>query len=516
MKSSEEYVVTIPVYDKSKLTGMLLYMDNGEYNKFEFESVNGIMNKTDNFRNNDVDDLMFIFVQGFIRMHEVQYADQHKSANDWIIHQIKNKNLTSNFKNSCGEFCFDATEIDREPDKYSSTGWSAVIINVEKCIPIDCPPNIDAGPSAPSGGLIITIEVDNNSTGGSSDGDGNDDGDNDNKPEPKIKDEECKENNMTSEAVDCINSSNMIFPCEEGTTDDVWDEIVSSLCNNSSGDGDQNTQIEGPRTGKIDCTDVDVELSGHDRIDYGNLEECPSLKCILDDFIDNSSTNSNYLCEMMTSFTDPNNPSILFHFDSGINGHDAQGMIDENGNYRPLHTRPGYTVPSLDNMTIVLNRNICEEGDIWGSDYDNDGIENPDGSETVNGILFSSAVMFHELMHAQMNSWIANLFPDQWQPNLSHTQPPNLALWQAAVSVNLNEPIPGTTPPQHDLMQYFVNQITQSLYDLNGQNGNLEEYEYWARLVTNSVRFDDDYTVSDLLDDKAIFDENIMIDFNCN
>ena len=38
----------------------------------------------------------------------------------------------------------------------------------------------------------------------------------------------------------------MIFPCEEGTTEDVWDEIVSSLCNNTSGDGGQNPQIEGP------------------------------------------------------------------------------------------------------------------------------------------------------------------------------------------------------------------------------------------------------------------------------
>jgi hypothetical protein len=285
MKSTEEYVVTIPVYDKSKLTAMLLYMDNGESNKFEFESVNGIMNKTDNFKTHDVEDLMFVFVQGFIRMHEVQYADQHKSANDWIIHQIKNKNLTSNFKNSCGEFCFDATEIDREPDKYSSTGWSAVLINVEKCIPIDCPPNIDAGPSAPSGGLIITIEVDNNSTGGSSDGDGdgNDDGDNDNKPEPKIKDKECEENNMTSEAVDCINSSNMIFPCEEGTTEDVWDEIVSSLCNNASGDGDQNTQIEGPQPGKIDCTDVDVELGEYESITENQMERLS--QCFTEDQI---------------------------------------------------------------------------------------------------------------------------------------------------------------------------------------------------------------------------------------
>ncbi len=282
MKSSEEYVVTIPVYDKSKLTAMLLYMDNGESNKFEFESVNGIMNKTDNFKTHDVEDLMFVFVQGFIRMHEVQYADQHKSANDWIIHQIKNKNLTSNFKNSCGEFCFDATEIDREPDKYSSTGWSAVLINVEKCIPIDCPPNIDAGPSAPSGGLIITIEVDNNSTGGSSDGDGdgNDDGDNDNKPEPKIKDKECEENNMTSEAVDCINNNtDVVFPCEEGSTQDVLDDIVEGLCTNASSTDGQNSQLEGPQEGEIDCADVNVELDGYDGIElsvFNNFNECLS------------------------------------------------------------------------------------------------------------------------------------------------------------------------------------------------------------------------------------------------
>ena len=451
MKSSEEYVVTIPVYDKSKLTGMLLYMDNGEYNKFEFESVNDIMNKTDNFRNNDVDDLMFIFVQGFIRMHEVQYADQHKSANDWIIHQIKNKNLTSNFKNSCGEFCFDATEIDREPDKYSSTGWSAVIINVEKCIPIDCPPNIDAGPSAPSGGLIITIEVDNNSTGGSSDGDGNDDGDNDNKPEPKIKDKECEENNMTSEAVDCINSSNLIFPCEEGTTEDVWDDIVNSLCNNAS-DG-QNSQLEGPQPGQIDCTDVDVEVGSYGGIDLSGLDDCPYLKCVMEDFV--SSNNDTYLCNIIDTLDSASNFTYEFFV----------------GDYPKLITRPRPETSTGDERYNYIRTFIPEEM-----------CENSDAL-TQNEKLELSLKLIHETLHA---SFLQKVYD---HPNFPNIPKESTFLTDNNIWAQIAESLFGETGNgnHHFLFyEYMLDIVTVSLWEINGMQGPLENYQYAAHIFINT------------------------------
>jgi len=52
--------------------------------------------------------------------------------------------------------------------------------------------------------------------------------------EERIKDEECKENNMTTEAINCIQNSGLEFPCEEVGTDDVWDNIVDSLCDDAN------------------------------------------------------------------------------------------------------------------------------------------------------------------------------------------------------------------------------------------------------------------------------------------
>jgi len=259
--------------------------------------------------------------------------------------------------------------------------------------------------------------------------------------------------------------------------------------------------------------DVQHELEDHQQIDLGNLEDCPHLKCIMDKFIEHAPENPNYLCNLMNTFKNPNNPKLSFHYD---NGGPSRHMEDQDGDYRALNTRPGVTVPSVDEMKIILNRNICDEGDVWGVDYDGDGIQNPDGSETINGVLFGAAVMIHEIMHAQMNSWIANLYPNDWNPNLPHNLPPNAVLWQSAVSTNLVNPIPGTTPPQHDLMQYFIDQITASLFELNDRNGSLADYEYLARLATNSVNYDDDYSLSDLLADRINFEQNISFEFNCD
>ena len=271
--SSNNYAVTLPVYKSKKLTSMLIYFNNHDHIEFQFESVSHIIEATDNFTNYDVDELTFVSALSLHRLYEVQFSVQYKPANDWLIHILTNKNLASYFKDKETERCYTVIEIEGIPDPTATNGISSIYTSREVCFPINCPTVISVGGSATGGGLTITIE----GSGGTTNPNVTDPQD---PPEYIIKDEECKENNMTSEAVDCINNNtDVVFPCEEGSTQDVLDDIVEGLCTNASSTDGQNSQLEGPQEGEIDCADVNVELDGYDGIElsvFNNFNECLS------------------------------------------------------------------------------------------------------------------------------------------------------------------------------------------------------------------------------------------------
>ena len=58
-------------------------------------------------------------------------------------------------------------------------------------------------------------------------------------------------------------------------------------------------------------------------------------------------------------------------------------------------------------------------------------------------------------------------------------------------------------------MEYFLNQITETLRELNGRIGEASDYLYWAHLVLNSVRHNDEFSSEDLAALKLTFDQNV-------
>ncbi len=415
--SSTKYIVFIPVYNDNNLTAILSYVNNDTYNQFHFQSVNDIIEKTVDFTNMDVDTYTRIYVSALIRFQEIQFDKVYLKANNWLeVWGDENADAiifktptTIGFPYEYWEY--DGADVDSEGEFTSSlSGGSGRLVSGTTVIEIPCwerAPAIIQAPSGPSSGGI---------TGKPTPPD----------PETKlrIKDKECEKHNMTSDAINCIRNSNLEFPCEEGDTDDVWDEIIESLCDDAT-DG-QNTQLEGPNAGKIDCADVEIALSGYDWIEEDDsFIECENYKCVFDYLMNNSTGR---YCSDMDQIFDSEDYGIVYQtHNSGADGEATYRSI-ENGS-----------------INISLHIADCEKTDL----------------------LFNAETLYHEGTHAL---FYQELLIDGLETNSTEAIQ---EAWAIYASENFDIPYQS----QHIAMVYeYMDKAAEFLWELNGMQLSKDHY----------------------------------------
>ncbi len=239
---------------------------------------------------------------------------------------------------------------------------------------------------------------------------------------------------------------------------------------------------------------VECVLNVNDKITTSFLEECPLLECIFNDLIESPNDqngNSTLLCEIFSSFLSNPNLDLTITFDHDKNSNYFGGE----DNYKSIEENPASTVPrnnTFDDIIIIFHGDLCNDA-------------------KYSDPMQAAATFFHELIHAEFYSWILEKYPDGGYLITSE----NGDAWKNILETNFPEYIGASN--QHNVMNYFIEEIQNSLHALNGYEGNAEDYLYWALLVTNAnTFFPDNYSEVMMNNLKTEFNDKITnINIGC-
>lgn len=282
----------------------------------------------------------------------------------------------------------------------------------------------------------------------------------------------------------------------ENTVKEIRESDITDPCNPylTSDDIANNALASMQESGGCGVEGLESALNSNDYIDKGNLAGCDLLNCIyiaMNGVADGATEN--LICDIFSSFQNGSSINLNFHVDYE---REALAIRDGEGNiidYPLVNENSGSTQASSMGSTIFIHPDFC------------------DGGVTGNYVPFyAAAIMYHEMIHAEFYSWISEAYPDLYNFKLpSNANASNSEYWNKVLNANLPDAIGNTN--QHNVMQYLLNDIATSLYELNGKEGNVSDYLYWAHLTLNSVKHNPNFSQGDLNALKTIFDTNVVL-----
>jgi|GEM_PF-5490523 len=276
--------------------------------------------------------------------------------------------------------------------------------------------------------------------------------------------EDCKDN-LSNDVIEMINglSEDTVFPCGESLT-----EILIALCEES--ENQSNTDIDPDLLPEIDLNDgivsddeIEEGLDGIDHIDYGNLkDECPCLDWLLRKI--GKGASKIWLCKLIQDIENSEN------YDLTINV----------GEYSTIQNVP----LSNGDSRLQIPESLCE-------------ISFLDSAAQ----LEKTAKFIHEFLHSHFFQILADDLPENGFDITDGFEVWKSEEWKELIrkryNIPENEPITGV----HHVDFYLLlkDSIMESIWELNGQNGSIEQYEYYANLMLNTADLASDPEIGTLL-----------------
>ena len=227
--------------------------------------------------------------------------------------------------------------------------------------------------------------------------------------------------------------------------------------------------MEGPIPGQIDCADVELALEEYDGIDLSTLEkECPLYFKIMNNLLNNTEYSPNWMCNMLNEMNDSDPENFTYNFEIVD--------IDETWPGIPWPSpSPLNTVPNGSDRTTTtfIDRSLCE--------VDCDDLDQEQ-------VLFLTSKFIHESFHAYFNSWVLNdpRFDDiDLIPSTLFN--PNSTYFRNAAQLHLDMQTAPVSMHHHALFyQFLYDEVLSSIYALNNNFGNIDDYAYLAHLILNT------------------------------
>lgn len=461
--SQSEYTIVIPLRDSHKINGLLHVMGDGDHMDLSFVSLASLKEKIVN-----------------------QSIEEVLSSGSFLdIALINTLNLSrfNKIDNLLNEFISDGLEIiDVELLKlYSTTAWfsypstdpdGVVVVNAYSTTT-----NFACPGGANNGNLGGTFSNGENGTeggsedgwGGSSTGSGTT-GSESSGPSSildglDVEEKECINSRLTNEAFGMLEElENINLPCNDREIEDVLSEVILELCDEDNSDGGILTEIE---VGDIEedvqdkleqenVTKEDLEgaineaLDGVEKIVLppGFEEDCPCFSKIFNQL--NQAGTGNWLCDIVSNIGSSNSFTQTIEI---YDGSKFKNQLDANNN----------------SATLKIPSSACN------------GTNLQDASKFIHEFLHGH--LFNLLFGSNLEGWDEdNIFLESSVTNYPRINP---AYWAALVAQYNNVDV--VSPNHHALFfTHLQNIIRNAIYELNGSNGSISDYDYMVHLILST------------------------------
>ncbi len=441
VQSDEFYFGYIPICSGSNITGLVRYNHFDDHYHFNIVTLCDLFIETDGFSNTDVDHFYIPFVTKLMDYQILSTDGDIYAINEWMKDfklTIPQDQLTPRDVSLTVEWKLTTYEVWTIGDNaggYINESEAISVDTWETEINIPCD---NGGPPAPPPPFDFDVPPPPN-PGGPSNGnpgstppeDGDEDKETERKKDIEIKDEDCKNDHMNSDAVRFVQNElkNYEFPCEQLDAQALIDQILEELC--AEADTPGGLDLEG-LVGSITRDKVEAEIDKNDWINEDtSFRNCKTYKCVSDYL---NANNLIHYCEDLDPL-----------FDSELYG-------------------VTYTTHNVgaDGETKISN---LENGEITISFHTGDC--NPEDTD----LLKVAETLYHEGQHAAF-------FMELMNGGLDSTNEEAVReAWAQFVSENYNIPYNS----QHQVMRdQYMEKAAEFLWNLNGQNLTKEHYMYYV------------------------------------
>ena len=456
--SNDFYRVIIPVFNDKKVTALIQYSHVNDHFHFDIVTYSQVRAVTENWSKFDIEENYIPFIYDFNYLQYLSDGIIKVKLNDWIVSYIESlpedrilpRNEFVAVEGRTLEIVYNSDGLDGNVNTDDYTLEWVTTILASYFIPCNrggvsggTPPppplpgntGLDIGgtpPPPPNPPTEEEEEVEEEV---------------EIKKEIKITKEDCKNEHMTRQAIAAIEDLiNTEFPCNEGDSQAIADEIMEELCSQANmPNADEDFHGIG---GSITVAKIEEALSEYNSINLSGLDDCPNLKCIMEYLLNDN--GGNFFCENIRMIDANEVYSYSFN------------LSDE--------ARPSIGISEFSN-TIVTNlpNSLCHD------------LESNNLSEQER--IDAAMMLIHETLHTTFANYIINDTSYINNPGDYHFNPNN-ATWSRIAEDMFGD----TETNNHHYLFYthMMDIIMTNLWDLNSNQGSIEDYRYLAHIFVNT------------------------------
>ena len=442
------YLMCLPFIKYEEYSGLLIITGHGDHVDLNFVDVYTLKRC---IRESTITSDNFYLTYALTKLSYLEYIRNNRVIKSYVdaLHEIFNfSGIELELRSE-----INVSYWSEGPGQLEDGSWALVAKFHEQIIPCN-------GGGGGAGGTSVDTSLSGDGPAGGSSGNTDNNDENDESDEVVTVEDLLDDLSIDDDCVNLLSNeavlqarellSNMTFPCDDRTDEEILSDILNALCDESgvnSGDADSLLTNIDINVDLVSGSDLSDGLDGYDWIkiiqeskecENKTLEElCPKLKDILDKFVGSDGHNPN--CSLLNSLGTSNiKTNIFLDCDkSSVGNADGSSVLG----------RTRSSIGFNDQVNIAINPDLCDE--------------------SCAKIL---SVLVHESIHARMIDMAINLLPEGFNSDAAFMQ-----AYRAITDGHFN----GNENSHVIIARFFTEEYAKAMHEMTGI-GKWEDYLFWA------------------------------------